>query len=389
MTLPRPHLQEQLATALQRSRIVALLGPRQCGKTTLARTVMAPDQPAYFDLEDPVSAARLGEPMTALAGLRGLVVIDEIQRAPQLFQVLRVLADRDPLPARFLILGSASPEVIKGASESLAGRVEMIPMGGFHLAEVGAPAQARHWSRGGFPLSYLAASDKDSFAWRKNFIRTFLEQDLPQFGLRLPAQTFLRFWSMLAHYHGQVWNGAEPARALGVSESTVRRYLDLLEGTFLIRTLQPWFANISKRQVKAPKLYFRDSGLLHHLLGIHTPLELETHPKVGASWEGYAVEEILAATDPDEAYFWATHTGAELDLLLIKEGRRIGIECKRVDAPKLTPSIKAALADLELDQIAIVYPGSRSYSLSDQVKAIPLASLASPEFLAGSPFGSA
>jgi len=348
---------------------------------------MAPDQPAYFDLEDPVSAARLREPMTALAGLRGLVVIDEVQRAPQLFQVLRVLADRDPLPARFLILGSASPGVVKGASESLAGRVEMIPMGGFHLSEVGAPAQARHWSRGGFPLAYLAASDQDSFIWRKNFVRTFLEQDLPQFGLRLPAQTFFRFWSMLAHYHGQVWNGAEPARALGVSEATVRRYLDLLERTFLIRTLQPWFANISKRQVKAPKLYFRDSGLLHHLLGIHTPQELEIHPKVGASWEGYAIEEILAAIDPDEAYFWATHTGAELDLLLVKEGRRIGIECKRMDAPKLTPSMKAALADLELDQLVVVYPGNRNYPLSSQVQAIPLAALASPGFLDGLPLG--
>lgn len=381
MTLPRPHIHRRISTALDRSRIVALLGPRQCGKTTLARMFLPPDHPAYFDLEDPVSLARLSEPMTALAGLQGLVVIDEIQRAPHLFQVLRVLADRTPLPARFLILGSASPEVIKGASESLAGRVEMISIGGFHLPEVGAASQAMHWLRGGFPLSYLAASDEDSFAWRKNFVRTFLELDLPQFGLRLPPQTFFRFWSMLAHYHGQVWNGAEPARALGVSETTVRRYLDLLEGTFLIRTLQPWHANISKRQVKAPKLFFRDSGLLHHLLGIHTPLELETHPKSGASWEGYAVEEILTTVEPDEAYFWGTHAGAELDLLLVKDGRRIGIECKRVDAPKLTPSIKTALTDLELDHLAVVYPGNRRYSLSDQVTAFPLVSLAEADGL--------
>jgi len=376
MTLPRPHIHQRISTALGRSRIVALLGPRQCGKTTLARMFLSPEHASYFDLEDPVSLARLSEPMTTLASLQDLVVIDEIQRAPHLFPVLRVLADRDPLPARFLILGSASPEVIKGASESLAGRVELISIAGFNLSEVGAGSQSAHWLRGGFPLSYLARSDEDSFAWRKNFIRTFMELDLPQFGLRLPAQTFFRFWSMLAHYHGQVWNGAEPARALGVSETTVRRYLDILEGTFLIRTLQPWYANINKRQVKAPKLFFRDSGLLHHLLGIHTPLELDTHPKSGASWEGYAVEEIMAAVEPDEVFFWGTHAGAELDLLLVKDGRRIGIECKRVDAPKLTPSVRTALTDLELDHLAIVYPGNRRYDISDNVSAIPLASFA-------------
>ena len=375
MTVPRIQIHQHIATALTRSRIVALLGPRQCGKTTLARQFLPPDHPAYFDLEDPVSAARLSEPMTALGNIEGLVVIDEIQRAPQLFQVLRVLADRQPLPARFLILGSASPDVIKGASESLAGRVELIPMGGFHLPEVGSANLATHWLRGGFPLSYLAATDEDSFAWRKNFTRSFLERDLPALAPRLPAQTFFRFWSMLAHGHGQVWSGAEPARALGVSEMSIRRYLDLLEDTFLIRVLQPWHANISKRQVKAPKLYFRDSGLLHHLLGIHLARDLEHHPKVGASWEGYAMEEVLTAVEPDEAYFWATHAGAELDLLLIKDGRRLGVEFKRADVPKLTPSIKIALADLELHQVAIVYPGNRAYALSEQVRACPLASL--------------
>ena len=376
MMLPRLQLREAITEALERSRIVTLLGPRQCGKTTLARQFLAPDHPAYFDLENPASRARLEEPMTALSGLQGLVVIDEIQREPGLFQVLRVLADRDPLPARFLILGSASPEVTKGASESLAGRAERIAIGGFHLPEVGAPAQDSHWLRGGFPLSFLAASDKNSFLWRKNFIQAFMELDLPQFGLRLPPQTFFRFWSILAHYHGQVWNGAEPARTLGVGEMTIRRYLDLLEGTFLVRTLQPWHANIAKRQVKAPKLYFRDSGLLHHLLGIRTQAELETHPKAGASWEGYALEEILAAVEPDETYCWATHAGAELDLLLIKDGRRLGVEFKRVDAPRLTPSIKTALADLELDHLAIVYPGSQSYGLSDRVSVLPLAAIA-------------
>jgi len=317
--------------------------------------------------------------MTALSGFKGLLVIDEIQREPGLFQVLRVLADRDPLPARFLILGSASPEVTRGASESLAGRVERIGIGGFHLPEVGAAAQVAHWLRGGFPLSFLAESDKNSYLWRKSFIQTFMELDLPQFGLKLPPQTFFRFWSILAHYHGQVWNGAEPARALGVGEMTVRRYLDLLEGTFLVRILQPWHANIAKRQVKAPKLYFRDSGLLHHLLGIHTQAELETHPKSGASWEGYALEEVLAAVEPDEAYYWATHAGAELDLLLIKDGRRLGFEFKRVDAPRLTPSIKTALVDLELDHLAIIYPGAQSYALADRVSVLPLAAVATME----------
>lgn len=379
MTIARPQLHQRLLTALGRSRIAALLGPRQCGKTTLARQLLPPDHPGYFDLEDPASLARLDEPMTALSSLQGLVVIDEIQRAPHLFPILRVLADREPLPARYLILGSASPDVIKGASESLAGRVERVPIAGFHLPEVGPAMQSVHWLRGGFPRSFLAASDEDSFAWRKNFIRTFMELDFPHFGLKLPSTTFFRFWSMAAHYHGQTWNGSEPARALGVSEATVRKYLDLLEGSFLIRTLQPWHANIGKRQVKAPKLFFRDSGFLHHLLGIQTPVQLENHPKVGASWEGYAVEELLAFLDPDEAYFWGTHAGAELDLLVVKGGRRLGIECKRVDAPKVTQSMRIALTDLELDHLVVAYPGSRTYALADKVTAFPLGALGSGE----------
>ena len=379
MTVPRPMIQQELATALRRSRIVTLLGPRQCGKTTMARQFLAPDQPGYFDLEDPVSLGRLSEPMTALAKLEGLIVIDEIQRAPHLFPVLRVLADREPLRARFLLLGSASPDVVKGASESLAGRTELIPMGGFQLADVGSSAQSTHWLRGGFPLSFLAASDADSMAWRKHFIRTFLERDLPQLAPRLPPQTFFRFWNMLAHCHGQVWNGAEPARALGIGETTVRRYLDLLEGAFLVRTLQPWHANLQKRQVKSPKLYFRDSGLLHHLLGLASAQALENHPKVGASWEGYALEEVLAAAEPDEAYFWGTHAGAELDLLMVKDGRRIGIEFKRADVPRLTPSIRTALADLDLERVVVIYPGSRRYPMADQVSACPLAMLADEE----------
>ena len=374
--IKRPTVMDAIRRALRRSRVVALIGPRQSGKTTLAREFVQGDSLNYFDLEDPVSLTRLAEPMTALRGLRGLVVIDEIQRQPDLFPVLRVLADRRPLPARFLILGSASPELQHRSSESLAGRLETITIGGLSLAEVGVSAQRRHWLRGSFPLSFLADSDADSLAWRKNFIQTFLERDLLQLGIRTPAATVLRFWTMLAHYHGQIWNAAEPARSLGVSEPTVRRYLDLLEGLFMVRRLQPWHANLKKRQVKSPKIYFRDSGLLHHLLGVRTEIDLETHPKSGASWEGYVVEEVLKAAVPDEAYFWATHAGAELDLLLLKYGRRVGVECKRVDAPRLTPSMQTALEDLQLDRLAIIYPGDRPYPLGKRVTAVPLDTLA-------------
>jgi len=305
------------------------------------------------------------------------VVIDEIQRKPELFPLLRVLCDRQPLPARFLILGSASPDLVCASSESLAGRVETVPVSGFSLAEVGVEAQSRHWLRGGFPLSFLAASDPDSLAWRRNFVQTFLERDLPQFGVRIPAATLLRFWTMLSHYHGQIWKTAEPARSLGISEPTARRYLDILEGVFMARVIQPWFANLKKRQVKAPKVYFRDTGLLHYLLGIRSELDLQTHPKSGASWEGYVVEETLKACAPDETYYWATHGGAELDLLLLKNGRRIGVECKRVDAPRMTPSMRAALEDLELDRLFVIYPGSLAYPIADKVTALPLAFLAS------------
>lgn len=358
-------------TALGRSRVVALLGPRQCGKTTLARQFVPSDSPNYFDLEDPLSLARLDEPMTALRDLTGLVVIDEVQRRPELFPVLRVLADRDPLPARFLILGSASPALLRQSSESLAGRVETVTIGGLALRDVGTETMDSHWLRGGFPLSFLAGSDADSFGWRKNFIQTFLERDLPQLGIGTPAATLLRFWTMLAHYHGQVWNAAEPARSLGVNESTTRRYLDLLEGVFMVRQLQPWYENLKKRQVKSPKIYFRDSGLLHQLLGIRTPAELLTHPKCGASWEGYVIEELLAQAKHDEAYFWGTHSGAELDLLLISHGRRIGVEIKRMDAPRLTPSMRIAMEDLKLERLTVVYPGTKRYPLAEGVEVMP------------------
>jgi len=360
-------------TALRRSRVVALLGPRQCGKTTLAREIVPPDSLNYFDLEDPRSLARLSEPDTALRPLKKWVVIDEIQRRPDLFPLLRVLADRRPLPARFLVLGSASPDLLRQSSESLAGRLETVHLEGFRLADLGAAAQSRHWLRGGFPLAYTARNEADSLAWRRQFLQTFLERDLPQLGITIPALALRRFWNMISHYHGQIWNGAELARALSVGEPTVRRYLDLMADVFMIRQLPPWFENLGKRQVKAPKVYVRDSGLLHALLGIDNQRDLEFHPKVGASWEGYAVEEVLKFFLPDEAYYWATHNGAELDLLLFKNGRRIGIECKRADAPVLTPSMRIALKDLRLDRLYVLYPGERRYSLGKRVDVIPLA----------------
>lgn len=374
--IQRSSILSTILTALDRSRIVALLGPRQCGKTTLARRFVPPESINYFDLEDPLSLARLDEPMIALSGLKGLVVIDEVQRRPELFPVLRVLADRDPLPARFLILGSASPTLLRQSSESLAGRLEIVTIGGFSLREVGKEACERHWLRGAFPLSFLADGDVNSLAWRKNFIQTFLERDIPQFGIGTPAPMLLRFWTMLAHYHGQIWNAAEPARSLGVNESTVRRYLDLLEGVFMVRQLQPWHENLKKRQVKSPKVYFRDSGLLHHLLGIRSQGDLLSHPKCGASWEGYVIEEAIKAAQPDEAYFWATHGGAELDLLLFRGGRRLGVEVKRMDAPRLTPSMRVALEDLSLDRLTVIYPGERCYRLAQQVEVIPVTDLA-------------
>jgi len=374
--IPRHAIVTAIETALERSPVVLLSGPRQCGKTTLARELLRADSVNYFDLEDPASLARLDEPMTALRPLEGLVVIDEVPRRPDLFPILRVLADRRPSPAHFLILGSASGDLLRQTSESLAGRSERITIGGFSLDEVEASGLQDLWRRGGFPLSYLAATETDSLSWRSEFIQTLLERDLPQWGVRVPATALRRFWTILAHYHGQTWNAADPARTLGVSESTVRRYLDLLTDAFMVRQLQPWHANLRKRQVKAPKVYVRDSGLLHQLLGIDTAKALMNHPKLGASWEGFAIEQVLVAEPHDEAFFWATHQGAEIDLLLRRGGRLLGVECKRTDAPRVTPSIKIALADLELDRVAVVYPGERRYPLADRVEAVPVGELA-------------
>ena len=381
--IKRQVTQKLLTAALARSPVVLLAGPRQCGKTTLARALLSADSVNYFDLEDPASLARLDEPMTALSPLRGLVVIDEVQRRPDLFPVLRVLADRKATPARFLILGSASGDLLRQSSESLAGRMESLALGGFSLAEVGADAQSRLWLRGGFPRAYLAATNAGSAIWRQQFIQTLLERDFPQWGVRVPAVALRRFWTMVAHYHGQIWNAAEPARALGVSEATARRYLDLLTDAFMLRQLQPFHANIGKRQVKAPKIYVRDSGLLHQLLGLDAHKALLSHPKLGASWEGFVIEQVLARIQPDEAFFWATHQGAEIDLIVHKGGLRWGVECKRTDAPRVTPSMRMALEDLHLDRVLVIYPGSKRFALADRIEAVPLTAVAAGASLLG------
>ncbi len=370
--IKRLRFKKLIQEALKRSRAVALLGPRQCGKTTLAREFVDISSLNYFDLEDPESIVRLTDPKTALSQLKGIVIIDEIQRRPDLFPVLRVLLDRKPLPAKFLILGSASPDLLKQSSETLAGRLEIIVIGGFDLNEVGIKHKSRLWVRGGFPLSFLAKNDTDSFVWRKSFIQMFLERDLRQQGINIPALSLRRFWTMLAHSHGQIWNAADPARSLGISQPTVRHYLDILTGVFMVRQLQPWHANINKRQVKAPKIYIRDSGILHTLLGLKTETDIINYPRCGASWEGYLIEEVIRSIEPDDAYFWATHNGAEIDLIFSKKGRLYGVECKRADSPVMTPSIRIALEDLKLKHITIVYPGKQYYSLHKKVRVMPL-----------------
>lgn len=371
----RIRLLNEIRAALGRSRAVVLVGPRQSGKSTLARQFVATDDPNYFDLEEPGSPAALAEPMAALEARQGLVVIDEVQHAPEIFRVLRVLIDRSNKPGQFLLLGSASPSLLRQTSESLLGRVEVIEVTPLTLEEVGISSANRLWVRGGFPPAFTAANDQDASVWCRNAISRFVESDLPQFGVNVATPTMLRFWAMLAHLHGQVWNAADPARSLGVSEPTIRRYLDWLTQAFMVRQLQPWFENLGKRQVKAPKIYFRDTGLLHALLGVRNEGDLARHPRAGASWEGFALEQVLRITQPDEAYFWATHTGAELDLLMLKHGKRVGVEFKRADAPGLTPSMRIALADLKLDSIYVVYPGKRRYRLADRIEAVPLSAL--------------
>ena len=373
--IARSTLKQAVAGALLANPVVAILGPRQCGKTTLARMISETRASEYFDLEDPVDIARLSAPMQALAPLSGLVIIDEIQRKPELFELLRVLADRPDSSAVFLVLASASPGLVKGASESLAGRVGFIDMSGFCLAEIGDERRQALWARGGFPRSFLASSEGASYAWRQDFTRTFLERDIPQLGTSIPAGTLRRFWTMLAHYHGQPWNGAEFARALGASEPTARRYLDILCGAYMVRALPPWYENLKKRQVKSPKVYIRDSGLLHALLSIETLRDLQSHPKLGASWEGFVLEQLLAAARTRDVYFWGTHAGAELDIFALKHGRRYGVEVKYADAPTVTKSLRIAMTDLQLHRASIVYPGDRAYPLDHKISVIPVSQI--------------
>jgi predicted AAA+ superfamily ATPase len=377
--IDRTSHREAVAALLRAFPVVAILGARQVGKSTLAMQIMAKHKgpSERFDLEDAADLARLDEPHLALSGLRGLVVLDEVQRRPELFPALRVLADRRPRPARFLVLGSASPDLLRQTSESLAGRIAFHTLDGFNLGEVGAGARDRLWLRGGFPESFLARSGSASFTWRRSFIRTFVERDLPLLGVRVAAATMSRFWSMLAHYHGQVLNSSELARAFGVTDKTVRHYLDLLAGALVVRQLLPWHENIGKRQVKAPKVYVRDSGLLHGLLDIRDRRDLERHPKVGASWEGFLIQQITErlGAAPEECFFWATHSGPELDLLWVRGRRRWGFEIKRTVAPNLTHSLKAALELLHLERAFVVHAGDRTFPLHKRVTAVSAARL--------------
>ncbi len=376
MLLDRPTPAGRIREALAVHPCAALTGPRQCGKTTLARQIAA-EAPGstYFDLEAAIDRQRLAAPELALGRLDGLVVIDEVQRMPALFETLRVLVDRPDNDVRFLLLGSASPQLVKGVSESLAGRIGLVDLGGFDLGETGSDEWRTLWVRGGFPRAFLARNTKASSLWRRNFVRTFLERDIPQLGITIPAESLRRFWTMIAHYHGQTWNAAEFARSLGSSEGTARRYLDILAGAFMVRVLPPWFENLKKRQVKAPKVYVRDTGLLHTLLGIPTEDQLLGHPKVGASFEGFVVEQLLGALESHDAYYWATHAGAELDLLVLHGGKRYGFECKFADAPGTTRSMRVALEDLGLEHLWVVYPGDEGYVLDDRISVLPVAQI--------------
>jgi predicted AAA+ superfamily ATPase len=370
----RPREIDELRRLLRTFPIVGILGARQVGKTTLARMVVKRlgQLAAYFDLENPVDAARLADPMLALSSLKGIVVIDEIQRRPGLFPVLRVLADRTGRTTRFLVLGSASPALVRHSSETLAGRIAYHTLAGFSLDEIGATHAERLWVRGGFPNSYLARSAGDSLLWRRNFVRTFLERDIPLLGINIRSETLQRFWSMLAHYHGQTWNSSDFARSFGVADTTIRSYLDILTGTFMVRQLLPWHENISKRQVKAPKVYIADSGILHLLLNLQSLNDIEGHPKVGASWEGFIVDQALRRlqAQPEECFYWATHAGAELDLFVIRGKKRIGVEVKRTVSPSVTPSMRIALHDLKLSRLYVVHAGEETFPLQKRITAV-------------------
>ena len=371
------HVQEVLRP-LREYPVVAVLGARQIGKTTLAQQVVSsartPRAAVLFDLESPEDLARLEEPMLALSSQRGLVVIDEVQRLPELFPVLRVLADRKRRPARFLVLGSASPALLRQSSESLAGRISHYELAGLSPGEVGLENLNRLWIRGGFPLAFLATTHRQSADWRRELIQTFLERDLPQLGVTIPAATLRRFWTMLAHYHGQIWNSSAFASSFGVADTTVRRYLDLLVSAFVAQILPPWSENLGKRQVKSPKIYLRDTGLLHTLLGLSTQRDVEGHPKCGASWEGFALNVVVQqlGARPEECFFWATHAGAELDLLVVRGRKRLGFEFKRTVAPKVTRSMRTALEDLGLQRLDVIHAGEQTFPLGGRIRAVAL-----------------
>ncbi len=375
-TVPRHTHLRHLARLVRENPVVALLGARQVGKTTLARELLRQRRgpTTWFDLEHPRDLRQLDEPALVLEPLRGLVVFDEIQNRPELFPLLRVLADRSPRRASFLVLGSAAPELLRQGSETLAGRIAFYELPTFDLDEVGPRNWKRLWLRGGFPRAYLPRAHRRSGEWRANFVRTFVERDVPRLGTGIAPRTLADFWAMISHYHGQIWNSSELGRAFGVSHTTVRGYLDLLTATFMVRRLQPWTENVGKRTVKSPKVYVSDSGLLHTLLGIETPFDLATHPKVGASFEGFALEQVIQrlALRPREVHFWATHSGAELDLLVTRGRRRRGFEFKRTDAPRTTRSMITALDTLGLDRIDVVHAGDRGYPMHERIRAIPM-----------------
>ncbi|MBS3906325.1 MAG: ATP-binding protein [Syntrophaceae bacterium] len=375
--IKRPFYIEQLSSATRRSPVTTLLGPRQCGKTTLARIFAEGKKATYFDLESQPDLQRLQNPELMLGSLNGIVILDEIQIMPKLFNVLRVLVDRPKNRTRFLVLGSASPGIIKNVSETLAGRVEFVELSGFDLREAGADSWEKLWVRGGFPRSFLARSDEDSLVWREGFIRTFLERDIPQLGVTVSAAAMRRFWTMLAHYHGQTWNASELARSMGLSDKTVRSYLDILTGTFMLRQLQPWHENIAKRQVRAPKIYFRDLGLLHSLISLTDFHSLSGHPRMGASWEGFVLEQVLQILKPSEAFFWATYQGVKIDLFFLRRGRRFGVEFKFNEAPKATKSMHAALETLTLSHLWVIYPGKHKYPVHEKITVWPLRDISS------------
>lgn len=379
--IPRPDAIERIAAVFKVHPVAALLGPRQCGKTTLARVISEREPCSYFDLENPVDLRRLSAPMSTLEELSGLVVMDEIQRKPDLFELLRVLVDRPKSSVHFLIPGSASLGLVRGVSESLAGRIGFVDLSGFDLREVGSEKRFRLWIRGGFPRSFLAKDDPSSIAWREDFIRTFLERDIPQLGITIPAEILRRFWTMISHYHGQVWNATHFARSLGTSEKTARRYLDILAGAYMVRVLPPWYENIRKRQVKAPKIYIRDSGILHALLQINTMADLQGHPKLGSSWEGFCLEQLIGYLGTRDVYFWATHAGAELDLLVTVAGKRYGFEFKYADAPGANRSMRIAIEDLGLEHLWVIYPGRHEYDIDENISAIPIDLIPSLSFI--------